>query len=129
MKTRLLLALAALVLLHSCKKEDEPVQLEGEWQLTAVFNAYLPGGSFAWQPVVPAHIKTILFRPDGGFTELDPALAQPCPGRYEVNGNRLLLDSDCGDPYSVRIDRFNAQVMELAFIVREGEVIERYTRR
>ena len=129
MKMQLLLALTALAFLTACKKTDEPVRLDGEWQLTAVYNAYRSGGSFAWEPVVPARIKTIRFLPDGRFTESEPANASSCPGRYEVAGSQLLLDSDCGEAFALRIDRFDTEVMELAIPVREGEVIERYTRR
>ena len=128
MKTQLLLALPALFFFSSCKKGADDAALNGEWQLTARYDGYTNGGSFQWQAVPSTQVKTIRFETDGSFVEVDPANGQPCPGTYQVRGTTLLLDSDCGDPVQVRLDRFSGTTMELAYPVREGEVIERYAR-
>jgi hypothetical protein len=129
MKTQLLLALYALFVFTSCKKENEAPVLTGEWQLSARFDGYANGGSFQWQEVPSAQVKTIRFNRDGSFTEQDPANSQLCRGSYAVDGSTLLLDSDCGAPVKLRLDRFTGTVMELAYAVREGQVIERYARK
>jgi hypothetical protein len=100
MKVRLLIFCTMVLFLTtvSCKKSVQNNGLIGNWKLVEIYDGYLNGGNFQWNPVHSAYSHILSFTANGTYlkTEMINGTQFNCTGTYLLHANNMLeINSNC----------------------------------
>ncbi len=132
MKSTLLVALFTVTLfsVSSCKKPIENNGLVGNWELTAIYDGYVNGGSFKWNVVPSSHSHTLSFTTNGNYTRKDNINGNPtpCTGTYVLqNSNDLEISSSCNNGLEKGfVSELTATVLIIDRMGIEGKIRYKY---
>lgn len=124
-----LFGLSFILFLSSCKKENQPNNLVGSWEIQQVYNGYVNGGDFQWSAVLNEYKSSITFNSDGSYSEDLPGNWSPnqCTGTYVlINPAEVRVNSTCSTiPYIIVVD-ISEKMLIMTHRVMEGEIKKKF---
>lgn len=118
--------------LSACKKDEgfKNTGIIGNWQLTAIFDGYLNGGSNKWNKVAFEDSRTLSFTSDGKYAELQNGTGNgaDCRGNYEFLYSKVVVTTNCNiEPDTLNISELKPTTLIIDRPGIEGVIRYKFT--